>query len=333
MRSYWNASRRWRRRGLAALFTVSMLANAWFVLDRDEAPIGHWRSQAGKAAYERAYDAAMATLPAFEQTDVTTDYGIVRAYRFGPEPRPGVAPILLLPGWGSGVPMWSENLPGLLSGDRAVLALDALGDAGRSVQTTPLTNPPAQADWIAQTLEGLGISRAHVVGHSFGGWSAANLAIHHPSRVATLSLLDPVQTFSGLPWQVYAASIPAAVPLLPQSWRDEALAYIGGSDEPIDRSDPVIAMVDAGTQHYVSKRSFPQRPTDDQLRALPMSVYAAMAGASVMTADPQGASAWARATVPHIEIRVWPGSSHSLPMEQPERIGAELLAFVAAHEG
>lgn len=338
VRSYCRGSRRWRRRGLALLVTVSLLTNVWFVMTQEQVQIGYWRSREGKAAYDRAYDAAMTGLPPREQVDVTTDYGIVRVYRFGPAGTQGAheaqeAPIVLLPGWGSGVPMWTENLPGLRSGGRTVYAFDALGDAGRSVQTLPLTSPQAQADWIAQTLGGLGVDRAHVVGHSFGGWSATNLAIHHPERVATLSLLDPVQTFSDLPWQMYVKSIPAALPLLPQSWRDRALADIGGSDEPIDKGDPVVAMIDAGTQHYVSKRSFPQRPTREQLRALRMPVYAAMAGDSVMTADPADAAARARELVPDLQIGVWPGASHSLPMEQPERVAHELHAFVTGRDG
>lgn len=343
VRSYWKGRRRRRttRWLLPATLVVSLLANAWF-LSRDEPAVGFWRSEAGRAEYVRAYDRAMAGLPPHEARDVRTDFGTVRVYRFAPRASAEGAdttPIVLLPGWGSGAPMWGENLPGLLGlqGDgaqpaRTVYALDALGDAGLSVQEVPLNSAQAQADWVAQTLRGLGLRRAHVVGHSFGGWAATNLAIHHPEAVATLSLLEPVQTFAGLRWQMYVASIPSAIPWLPRSWQDRALQVIGGSDEPIDRSDPVAAMIDAGTRGYVSKRSFPARPSDEQLRALPMPVYAAMAGNSAVTPDPEATVARARSLVPRIEARVWPGATHSLPMEQTAAIDAELLAFMAKNE-
>lgn len=318
---------------LVGVLVASVLSNVALVLTRDEARVGQWRSAAGRAAYERAYDAVLATMPAPAAVrDVPTGYGVVRIYRFEPTggPRAGGAPILLLPGWGSGAPMWRENLPGLMA-ERTVYALDALGDAGRSVQSVPLDSAAAQADWVAQALEGLGVAHAHVVGHSFGGWAAMNLAIHHPQRVATLSLLDPVQTFSPLRWQVYASAIPASLPWLPQAWRDRALADIGGV-ESIDHSDPMTAMIDAGTQHYASARPLPQRPSPEQLRALPMPVYAAMAGASSVNADPEAAVAFAREHVRDIEIRVWPGATHSLPMEESARIDAELLDVMARQE-
>ena len=40
-------------------------------------------------------------------------------------------------------------------------------------------------------LEALGVDRAHVVGHSYGGCVAAQLALDAPGRVHTLALLEP----------------------------------------------------------------------------------------------------------------------------------------------
>jgi len=39
-------------------------------------------------------------------------------------------------------------------------------------------------------LDALGLSRPHVVGASFGGWIAAELAVHSPHRVGSLALLS-----------------------------------------------------------------------------------------------------------------------------------------------
>jgi pimeloyl-ACP methyl ester carboxylesterase len=39
-------------------------------------------------------------------------------------------------------------------------------------------------------LDGLGLSRAHVVGVSLGGWIAAELAVRHPERISRLVLAD-----------------------------------------------------------------------------------------------------------------------------------------------
>ena len=116
--------------------------------------------------------------------DVKTSYGTVRVYQFqtlDPEVHGADAPVVLLPGRTSGVPMWGANLRGLLA-QRTVYALDALGDAGMSVQTRAIESSADQGAWIEETLASLGLRRSHLVGHSFGGWLAANYAARHPPR-------------------------------------------------------------------------------------------------------------------------------------------------------
>lgn len=292
--------------------------------------IGAWRTHTGRAEYLAAYDAVMATLPKpFRTDDLETDYGTVRSYGFGPTDATGT-PILLLPGWGAGAPMWRENLPTLMT-ERVVFAFDALGDAGMSIQTAPLDSVSAQAAWIDQALTGLAVERAHVVGHSFGAWSATNFVFHHPARAVTLGLLDPVQTFSGLRLKVILQSIPSALPFLPQSWRDKALAGIGGVDE-IDPNDPMTRLISAGTQHYVSKRSYPSRFTAEQLKTISAPVFVALAGESSVVAKPDRAAEFARANLSTADVSVWDGATHSLPMEQPEAIGQALRSFMEQHE-
>ena len=58
-------------------------------------------------------------------------------------------PVVLVPGRASGVPMWSENLPGFLENHR-VIAFDALGDA--AVQGAPMESFEDQALWMEQVL-------------------------------------------------------------------------------------------------------------------------------------------------------------------------------------
>src|SRR3981081_639480 len=69
-----------------------------------------------------------------------------------------------------------------------------LGAAPR--QTPPRAPPPralpAQASPARLLLEHLGISRAHVVGHSSGGSIALQLALDAPDLVQSLALLEPV---------------------------------------------------------------------------------------------------------------------------------------------
>lgn len=46
--------------------------------------------------------------------------------------------------------------------------------------------------WVTDLLDALDIAQAHVVGHSLGGWLAAELALRRPERVRSMVLLAPL---------------------------------------------------------------------------------------------------------------------------------------------
>jgi pimeloyl-ACP methyl ester carboxylesterase len=62
---------------------------------------------------------------------------------------------------------------------------------GASEHPGRTTNFHEQAADAAALLRHLGIAKAHVVGHSYGGLTALRLALDSPPVVATLSLLEP----------------------------------------------------------------------------------------------------------------------------------------------
>ncbi|SDQ72763.1 Pimeloyl-ACP methyl ester carboxylesterase [Tsukamurella pulmonis] len=317
--------RRFRRVGAAGLAAAVVLGAVSAYLLRDPSPVGYWRSSDARATYLERYDRAFEELSAPAETrDVRTGYGIVRAYRFG-ERRPGTVPILLVPGRSSGVPMWADVLARL--GDREVYAVDALGDAGMSVQDRPLAGAADQAAWLVETLAGLGLDRVHLVGHSFGAWSAANLAVRAPERVATLTLWEPILVFAGLRWQMYAATLPSSLPFLPESWRRKGLAAIGGADEGAAAASPIGAMIDAAAAGYRAALPTPAQPDDAALARLTMPVFVGLGGRSAVT-DTAAAAERAR-TLPTATVRVWPEGTHSLPMEYPDELLAELSALIA----
>lgn len=321
--------RRMRRVAAIGLAAAAVLAGVGAYLVRDPSPVGYWRSAAARAAYLERYDRAFRDLPAPAETrDVRTGFGVVRAYRFG-APRPGEAPVLLVPGRSSGVPMWADVLARL--GDREVYAVDALGDAGMSVQDRPLAGAEDQAAWLVEAMTALGLGRVHLVGHSFGAWSAANLATRHPDRVATLTLWEPILVLAGLRWQMYVATLPSALPFLPESWRRKGLASIGGAAEADTANSPIGAMIDAGAAGYRAALPTPAQPDDAALARLTMPVFVGLGGRSAVT-DTAAAAERARA-LPNATVRVWPDGTHSLPMEHPDELLAELSALIARRPG
>lgn len=306
------------------VLSIGLIVRQW---TKDPNPIGRFRSAEGEQSYKKAYLEAMKRLPeATQSLDIETSFGTVRVYEFVNNKSLFETPIVLLPGRTSGVPMWAENLPDLLE-DRTVYALDALGDSGFSVQTSVIKNAEDQALWLDQALTALKLTKVHLIGHSFGGWLAANYAQFYPERVATLNLLEPVYVYTGIRWQVYAKLIPASLPFLSQTQRDRILSEIGGASE-IDRSDPLAKMISDGSAYFSPELPF---PAPIKLKRLTMPVYAAFADQSFIH-DSTKAYETAIASGNNVEAKIWENASHSLPMEYPHAVDREILDFMAAHE-
>jgi pimeloyl-ACP methyl ester carboxylesterase len=300
--------------GLAALLAVSGPG------------VGHFRSPEGREAYVAAYTAALSSMPeATESRDVSTSFGTVRAYAWVHDDPVDDLPVVLLPGRSSGVPMWSANLPDFAA-HRTVYAFDPLGDAGLSAQSIPLRDMDDNARWVAEALAGLDLDRVHLVGHSQGGGLAAAVAVRHPGRLASLTLLEPIQTLGTIPAWAFGWSALASLPGVPQAWRDHALNRIGGvEDNDVKPDDPLARMIAAGSEHFESgSLPTPSPLRDDELRALSMPVYVALASEKSLAGD--GAADKAE-QIPRVRVRVLPETTHSLPMQAGAALDAELEKF------
>lgn len=321
---------RWRRWlvALAIVLGLALLVDKVITLATSPAPVGQFRTPEGAAEYDAAYAAALATMPTPTRTlDVPTSFGVVRVYEWTSSAVAERTPVLVASGWGSGTPMWNANLPGFLA-DRPVYAFDALGDAGKSVQRAPITDTAQHGTWLREVLDHVGLDKVHVVGHSFGSATTTALALSHPERVASLTQLEPVLTYDQLPLKVVLWSVPVNIGFLPQSWRDHALARIGGvSVEEVRSNDPVGRMVAAGTRHYRQAMPMPTPLTEQQRARLTMPVYVGVAGRTSL----MGNKAAERARqLPNSRVKLWPNATHSLPSQEVEGLRRDLVAFWAS---
>ena len=290
--------------------------------------VGHFRSDAARAHFLATYQDCLAELPPYDQTfDIPTGFGTVRVYRFG---GPGGRPVVLLPGRNASTPMWGSNLSGLLA-HRTVFAVDLLGEPGLSVQERRLRTAEDQAQWFDEMLAGLALTSLHLMGVSFGGWTATNYAVRRPGRVASLTLLDPVLTFAPIPIRSMLMMLPMALPTVPEALRRRVLRWIAGGAE-VDDSVPVAALIASGTKDFVLRQPVPARFTASQLRALDVPVLALIAGRSVIH-DATRAAATARNLLPRGQVELWPDASHAINGEYPEKITEMAAAFWTESEG
>lgn len=98
-------------------------------------------------------------------------------------------PIVGIHGTGSSAAMWAEAAPELATRGRVVL-YDRRGSS-RSERPEPYaTNVREQADDAAALIDALGAAPAIVIGRSYGGAVALDLALRYPDRVRALVQLE-----------------------------------------------------------------------------------------------------------------------------------------------
>lgn len=323
------AARKRRRRrawGVTAGVLLVALAAGAFAL-RKPSPVGHWNSKAGYEAFMADYKRAWEAMPAPDKTlDVRTGFGFVRVYRFeATTDAPAKHPFVLLPGRSSPSPIWADNMPSLLElGD--VYVLDLLGEPGLSVQMVPIEDFADNAAWLDQALAELPEQRFNLLGMSIGGWTAANMATHHPERVAGLLLIDPAYTFGNIPAETAVRAIPASVPWLPRSWRDSFASYTAGG-APVE-DEPVARMIETAMSAYSIKLPQPTLIPEKDLKGLDMPVLAILAGKSVMH-DTAKAEKVAERALRNGTVVVYPHASHAVGSEEADEIAQVIEAFLA----
>ncbi|GAA5088504.1 alpha/beta fold hydrolase [Nocardia iowensis] len=285
--------------------------------------VGYFATKAGFDRFAVAYTNGMAALPQpAEQVAVSTSFGPVRAYRFGDA---ASTPLVLLSGRQASTPMWAANLPGLMT-DRTVWSIDSIGEPGASTQQKELVTPADQVAWLTEALTGLGLRRTHLLGASIGGWLAIQVALHRPEYAASVTLLDPANTFAPLTWKMIAVSLGSLLPGMPMRMRYWLLGRISGG-VPIDDSIPEGRLIASAMRDFTSAQPMPVRPTVEELARIKVHVLAILAGRSIVHNAARAAET-AR-TIPGAQVEVWPDASHAVNGEFPDRIAQRFAEFAA----
>jgi pimeloyl-ACP methyl ester carboxylesterase len=233
----------------------------------DEDPtVGRFRGDRQRERFLTAYDTAFAALwpTPLTQTDVETSFGTTHVHRHGPTGQDSGTPVVVLHGANSNAVQWYPFLAALAEGHE-VLALDTLGDPGRSVARAPIHEPATAAAWLDEVLAGLGVARAHLVGHSYGGWLALNQAVHGPRRLASVTALDPggLEKVSGrFIWLMYLNGMAG---LTPGPLRRRLADWL---DNPALLVPELRKVLLAGATGFVTRRPVPVPLTDDELRGI-----------------------------------------------------------------
>ncbi|WP_416966926.1 alpha/beta fold hydrolase [Streptomyces sp. 4F14] len=270
-------------------------------------------------AFDRAYDELRARWPqSTEEHDVATPYGRTRVHVYGPADG---TPLVLLPGGSATGLAWFANASAL--GERyRVHAVDLLGDAGRTERRgTPLKNADDLTAWLDALLDGLGLARTHLCGHSYGAWLAVRYALHAPRRVDHLALVDPTQVFTGFRLGYLLRALPTLIG--PSEARARAFLdweTAGTHPDETWRRLYALATTVPGRKLVTGVRP---RTADLRMPVLVLLAEHSRAHNAVKVADR------ARRTLVQGEVAMLPGATHhSLPLTDPKQLNDRLMTFL-----
>lgn len=248
-------------------------------------------------------------------------------------------PLVLIAGLGYDGWMWHKMIMGLAE-QFQVISFDNRGVGQSDKPAGPYTARMLAADTLGM-LDDFGIDKAHIVGHSMGGFIAQAIAVEHPERVDKLVL--SATNFGG----------PHHVPITP-----EAMAVLTDlSGDPIERLRRGIAIscapgfADKNPQlieEWVGYRvQHPIDPVGYQAQlAIGLSLIpeaasfehklsAVRAPALILFGEqdkvvPPGNAELLASRIPGSQIAILPNAGHFFPFEVPDEANRVITPFLKA---
>jgi pimeloyl-ACP methyl ester carboxylesterase len=263
----------------------------------------------------------------YQEMDIPGRFGMTHVVASGSNEAP---PLVLLHGYMATLTMWSPNVADF-SRDYRVYAIDVMGQPGKSIPKEPIRNAADYAAWLTEILDGLRLASISLVGMSYGGWLALNLAVAAPERVQRLVLLSPGGGFIPLARQFSLRGM--LMVLVPTRFTVNSLMrWLGFNDGPGETdARRVLDVMYVGLKHFrvprETLRVVPTMFSDDRLRAMRVPTLLLLGDHEVIC-DPGTALARARRLFPDFQGELVPHSSHDMCLSQRPIVDARVLDFL-----
>ncbi len=286
--------------------------------------VERFRSADAAEGFMAAYQAQLARWPLpVTELDVPGDFGTTRVNVCGP---PDGAPLVLMHSVGSTSTVWFANV-GALGTNHRVYALDQMGDAGMTVPSgRPILDMEDYMAWLDGVLAAVSLPSAAFCGHSYGAWLALNYALHAPSKVEKLALLDPTECFAGLNLAYRLHAVPLF--MRPSAKRARNLMEWEADGVPLDPQTVTLAGLGGGEFRH-AKIVMPHPPRADRLWVMNVPTLLLLAEKS-RAHDIRKVRANAESALLRLATVVLPGTSHhSTPVTGADELNRALIDFLA----
>jgi pimeloyl-ACP methyl ester carboxylesterase len=242
-------------------------------------------------------------------------------------------PLVLVPGFGTGLWIWYRQVPAFAERFR-VIVFDPRGVARSEAPDAPFTLRDL-ADDLAALLEELKVEKAHVLGASFGGFVAQEFALAHHGRARSLILSCTSYGGPGHrpPAPETLAAIASTKGLNTEERVRENLLLAFSPRFVSERPSEVERVINLRAENVVPEHAYMR-----QLQAAVAFDAAARVGeiavpTLVITGDedvivPHENSLNLAAAIPGAALRVVNGGSHAFFIEQPDEFNRAIVEFI-----
>jgi pimeloyl-ACP methyl ester carboxylesterase len=265
-------------------------------------PASLYKTPAGEHAVMDFYDRMLDQWPVpYTAQTIPTRHGSTFVITCGD---PTAPPLILLHGAGTNAAIWREDA-GVYSQYYRVVAVDLLGEPGKSAPNRPAWDSPAYAEWLDEVCDTLQITRAALVGISQGAWTALKFAVYRPERVEKLVLMTPGGV---VPDKRGGIAELIGLSLLGR-WGMRRIVQRMFGCQPVPAGiEPIMLVI---MRQFKSRFGVLPVFSDDELRRLTMPVLL-LGGTDDMLRDLPQIEARLRALIPHLSAQIIPGAGHAL---------------------
>ncbi|MDF9839056.1 MULTISPECIES: alpha/beta hydrolase [unclassified Paenibacillus] len=258
-----------------------------------------------------------------ESVYVPTSFGQIHILIAGPE---DAEPLVLLHGFGFSSTVWLDNIEALSRCYR-VFAVDFPGDINKSRSVKPIKNKTDCAAWFTELLNGLHVDKAHVCGHSFGGFVALVLATRVSSRIRKIIILAPGASLQPQSKEFFIRCLFAG--MMPTTSRiNKLMDFMTGKGNNINQT--IKNQFITGMQNALPRtKLFVSYIKDDDLKLIKAPVLL-LIGDQDIQYNVDKAVKRARKLINGIEITVIPNTGHGLPLEKPVILNRLMLDFLSS---
>jgi 2-hydroxy-6-oxonona-2,4-dienedioate hydrolase len=248
-------------------------------------------------------------------------------------------PVVFLHGISGHLETFVSVLPHFVKAGFQVHMIDMLGQ-GFTGATGKVLSVAAMSKHLIDYLDACGLPKAHLVGLSLGGWTAATTAANHPERIFKMTLIAP----AGDP-----NSLPARDPKFSEVQRKSTLDGVRNNDKALTRKrlEMAVASPTALTDEIVDCRYIVYHRPEFQANienlvamfnmetfnqeALKPQLLARITAPTLVVfgqEDPgQGNAEYLKKGIAHIKVQIFEGTGHWPAFERPEDFGNIAAAF------